>query len=290
MNIKDEATGLYFEIKDKAAQVTDCDKRITAVTIPPVFNGAAVTAVGKKAFLGCKMLRSVELPDTVSRVGEWAFAGCDALSSVLLPQGEVIFGKGVFERDSALFEIKVKGKSPDSAYLMAKAVTVMEAEYMLDTVSCGSSEWLLSWDRKLENLLSLRDDEGYHLYVLCGEEDLHLDYDEFLEHTRRKKASLCLLRLLWDEGLSEPLREVLKGYVRDHSIGCKSEAAWDYVVREKGDDLTYFELLSDLGCVSEKNLERALPYLGDRFPQAKAYLINRFSAGGGNDFVDSLLL
>jgi hypothetical protein len=173
---------------------------------------------------------------------------------------------------------------------MAAAPVIMDAEYLLDTLHCGDDEWIRKWDTKLSHILSLKDDDGYHLYVLCGEEDLHLDYDEFLEYTRRKKASLCLLRLLFDEGLPDEFRRVLEGYVRDHGIGCESSAAWDYVVREQGDDLSYFELLSDLGCVGAQNLEAALMGLGERFPQAKAYLINRFSAGGGSDFVDSLLL
>ena len=301
MRYYDKETGLTFEIQEGSAAVVDAEKSITKLFIPEVLDNEAVssvatstvTSIRKKAFLGCKQLSEVFLPDSLKGIGEWAFASCDRLSEVHMSAGPCVFGQGVFKNDKKLKRIWIKGKSEAGAALLAGAVSVMEAEYFLTPEQAGSPEWFLKWDQKLENVLKLADDEGYHLYVLCGEEDLHFDYDEYLEFTRRKKAGLCMLRLLWDEELSEGLRGILSDYLRGHTLGQESQAAWDAVVSEHGDDLSYYELLIKLNCITSDNLEAALLGLSDRHAEAKAFLLNHFNRGRDNqteDFFDSLLL
>ena len=292
MRFYDETLKIYYEINNEEASIVDADKNITDVIIcEGALNNICITNIKKKAFLGCKQLRSVTLPETVRSVGDWAFAHCDALTDFNLASDTCVFGQGVFKNDASLTSFSIEGRSRDAARLLAKAVTVMEAEYLLDTEAVGSSAWIEKWDRKLENILNTADDDGYHLYVLCGEEDLHFDYDEYLEYNKRKKSGLCMLRLLYDEELAGAFRERLSAYVREHAVGMASEAAWNYVVSEHGDDIEYYELLLQLGGIDEGNLERALGALSDRHAEAKAFLINAFHAGDKTgDFFDSLLL
>lgn len=287
----DEKLKIYHEEKDGKAAVTDVDKNITEVIIPREINNIPIVNIKKKAFLGCKQLRSISLPETVKNVGEWAFAFCDSLSEVKLASNRAVFGQGAFKNDARLEKLWIEGRSEASARMLAAAVTVMDAEYLLDTAEAGSSEWIRKWDQKLENILNLADDEGYHLYVLCGEEDLHFDYDEYLEYNRRKKAGLSMLRLLYDEELKEPLRERLMDYIREHSVGKESEAAWSCIVDRHGDDIAYYELMTRLSGIDEDNLEKALNSLSDRHAEAKSFLINHFNKGNKTDeFFDSLMI
>ena len=287
----DEASKTYYRKKDGKASISDADKNITEVIIPREINNIPVTNIEKKAFLGCKQLRSVTLPGTIKNVGEWAFAFCDSLSEVRLTSSCAAFGQGAFKNDARLEKLWVEGRSEASARMLAAAVTVMDAEYLLDAGEAGSSDWIRKWDQKLENILNQADDEGYHLYVLCGEEDLHFDYDEYLEYNRRKKAGLSMLRLLYDEELKGPLRERLTDYVRQHSVGRESEAAWSFILDKHGDDIAYYELMTRLGGIDENNLEKALGSLSDRHAEAKAFLINHFNKGNKTDeFFDSLMI
>ena len=287
----DKKLKIYYEVKDGKATVTDADKNITEVIITHEINNIPTANIKKKAFLGCKQLRSISLPETVKNVGEWAFAFCDSLSEVRLGSTRAVFGQGVFKNDAKLEKLWIVGRSEASARMLAAAVTVMDAEYLLDTGEVGKSDWIKKWDQKLENILNLADDEGYHLYVLCGEEDLHFDYDEYLEYNRRKKAGLSMLRLLYDEELKEPLRERLIDYIREHSVGRESEAAWNCIVDNHGDDIAYYELMTRLGGIDEDNLEKALNKLSDRHAEAKSFLINHFNKGNKTDeFFDSLMI
>ena len=283
--------GICYELTDKGARVADADKRTVRAMIPETCDNLPVTSVEKKAFLGCKSLKSVILPAGISVIGDWAFARCDALTDFEMGNEGCTFGKGVFDQDLSLQRLGSAGSSETYRHLMARAVTDMKAEYMLDRTSGKESDWYRMWDSKLEDIMRLADDDGYHLYSLCGEEDLHLDYDEYLEYTRRHKSSLAMLRLLWDDHLDDAFREELTGYIRDHGPLCSSEAAWTHVIKEHGSDIEYYELMIRTGCIDRNNLEAALKSLGDRHAEAKAFLINSFnkedSTGG---FFDSLLL
>jgi len=44
-----------------------------AVEIPSVFNRLPVSAIGDNAFIGCELLQSVLIPDTVTTIGDFAF-------------------------------------------------------------------------------------------------------------------------------------------------------------------------------------------------------------------------
>lgn len=309
MNYYDDTLKIYYEIREedgrKTAVVTDADKKLNEISIPDIISDCPVERIGKKAFLGCKGLRYVRLPETVSEIGEWAFAFCDNLTRIELPKKKTDLGKGIFKNDEKLREIEVydlisdggsvsEGNLSESgramiSRLMAAAPVIMDAEYLIDTKHSGSDEWLRKWDTRLAHILSLKDDDGYHLYVLCGEEDLHFDYEEYLEYNRGKKSSLCMLRLVNDIKLPEDDRKVLAAYLRDHTCGCESEAAIRTLLKRHGDDMDYYRMMLDIGAINDDNLEPVLGMMGDRHAQMKAYLIEK-CGNKTTDFMDDLLL
>ncbi|MCR5735712.1 MAG: leucine-rich repeat domain-containing protein [Lachnospiraceae bacterium] len=288
MRSYDEKTGIYFDIRDDGAFVCDSDKGVSEITIPAEYQGKAVAGILKKAFLGCRQLRYVKLPETVRTVGQWAFSSCDALRVVECEKTAIAFEPGAFKGDKKLERIAVSGENEMTAQLLAAHV-VMEADYLLDIMAAGTSEWIEKWDSKLVSILNLKDDDGYHLYVLCGEEDLHYDYDQYLEYMRMKKAGLCMLRLLNDMGLGGELRNRLIAYLLEHTKGCESEAAWQCILKDHGDDTRYYELMTQLNCINRDNLEAVLTDLSDRHAEAKSYLLNAFSEDKG-DYFEELFL
>ena len=67
-------------------------KGLTSITIPN-----SVTSIGYETFWGCKGLTSITIPNSVTSIGEFAFYGCSNLTSVEIPNsvtsiGELAFG------------------------------------------------------------------------------------------------------------------------------------------------------------------------------------------------------
>ena len=56
---------------------------------------------------------------------------------------------------------------------------------------------------------------------------------------------------------------------------------------EHGDEKEYYELLLELGCINQSNLEAILDDMGDRHPQIKAFLLQEQQPA--DDFFSSLL-
>lgn len=53
--------------------------------IPPVIDEKPVIAIERKAFLSCKTIREITLPDTVVEIGDWAFAHAEGLRFITIP-------------------------------------------------------------------------------------------------------------------------------------------------------------------------------------------------------------
>lgn len=53
-------------------------------------------SIGQQAFLNCKGLRSITIPESVHEIGKWAFAGCVKLESISIPGSVSVIDDGVF--------------------------------------------------------------------------------------------------------------------------------------------------------------------------------------------------
>ncbi len=58
------------------------------VTIPVMYNGQPITAIGKDAFLDCDSIKSVVISDSIIEIGDYAFGKCSNLT-------EVTFGENI---------------------------------------------------------------------------------------------------------------------------------------------------------------------------------------------------
>lgn len=67
-------------------EVSDCDSIASGtIIIPQRFSGKWVTSIGDSAFSGCRNIRSISLPSSLSNIGRAAFHGCAALESISIP-------------------------------------------------------------------------------------------------------------------------------------------------------------------------------------------------------------
>ena len=92
-------------------EISGCDESATDVIIPAEIDGVPVTSIGKNAFFISyfrkNMLKSVEIPDSVTRIGDWAFSNCENLKSINIPAGVKNIGISAFEYCSSLESIEI---------------------------------------------------------------------------------------------------------------------------------------------------------------------------------------
>lgn len=272
---------IKYEIKNDAAVITGYSGRIWEASVPDTLSGVPVKEVAKKAFLGAKALGSLTLPSGIEKVGDWAFSACSALVHFSMPGADAVFGQGCFSRDDSLERLNLTGDE-SSTHMYAAAATVMNAEYLL----AEREHFFEQWDAKLLSIINEPDDEGFVFMVLCGEEDLTADIDVYKEGMRRKKAALSFLRLIYDDGLSEKMRTTLTEYLKTHTVGCESDAAFA-VVLEHSENEKYTGLMHELELVNNDNFEQVLTILGDRYAALKAGILTaREESGAAGDFFD----
>lgn len=66
------------------------------VHLPEQVDGLFMNTIGAKAFLSCKTIEKLWLPDSIREIGDWAFAHMKNLKEITLPAETIAFGKQVF--------------------------------------------------------------------------------------------------------------------------------------------------------------------------------------------------
>ena len=75
-------------------------RSLTSITIP---NG--VTSIGNSAFWGCYSLTSITIPNSVTSIGDYAFMDCSGLTSVTIPNSVTSIGDYAFMDCSGLTSV-----------------------------------------------------------------------------------------------------------------------------------------------------------------------------------------
>ncbi len=94
--------------------VKTSNKKIKKYTMPSYvsYNGVKyqVTSVGKKAFAGCKKLKTFTIGSNVKTIGDKAFYGCSVLKSITISSSVTKIGKEAFAKCKKLSSVKIKSK------------------------------------------------------------------------------------------------------------------------------------------------------------------------------------
>lgn len=287
---------LFFTINnnsedaEKEIKITGYRGHSSSLTVPEWIEvndeKLPVTVIGKKAFLGNHNLRRIVLYEKIKQLEDWAFAHCRLLTAVILCEKDCEdgaelkklrvpeLGKGVFDDCPKLKNICLgKDERNCLSALLAAASYGLNADYLLRDSELGSEAWFEKWDQTLLAFLKEDDEEGYTNLVLCGEEDIKRTVPDFISDKRKKKAGLCLLRLLNDVYLASANQESMTDYLLEHRKGSASDEAWQVLLSEFGDEIPYYQLFADIGGVTGENIEDMLLDMGENHAEAKAFLM-----------------
>lgn len=102
----------------------------TDIVIPEVSpDGDKVTSIGDRAFWGCDLLKTVEIPKGVTSIEEWAFYSCDSLKSIALPDSLTSIGYAAFYSCFSLARINLPNgltNIGECAFVVCSALTSIE--------------------------------------------------------------------------------------------------------------------------------------------------------------------
>ena len=288
MNCQMENGTLIYTIENGKACITGFEGSGPALVVPEIVDGALVCGVGKKAFLGNRSLQQIVLPRSIEWIGDWAFCNCVQLQRISFPRRPMRLGKGLFAKDERLYEITCEsgnGKISFPGRLLAVAVTLMDAEYLLDMTQAGCAEWYGQLDNRLLTLLMEPQENVLKDLVYCAEEDMGAKQEAYLEEQERRKAYMTLLRLTYPEMLGQKTEERLKTYLLDQD-GLQTKTAWETVKRADGkEQLLFCDIMLRINGIREENLSSVLEDLGNTFVELKAYLLKAWKQRGERENV-----
>ena len=82
--------GYSYSITDDGyAMIEQYKGTDTELVIPSTINGYTVKYIDDEAFMNCKELTSINLPDSLEEIGSRAFQGCEKLTSITIPNSVV---------------------------------------------------------------------------------------------------------------------------------------------------------------------------------------------------------
>ena len=263
-------------IEEGSVFITGFEGSGVSLAVPEVIDGVPVCGIGRKAFLGNRSLQHIILPKSVEWIGDWAFCNCAQLRRIEFPCHPVRFGKGLFAKDAKLEEITFgsdREQMPVPGRLLAVAVTLLDAEYMLDMAQTGGAEWYSRFDGRLLAFIAEPAENALKNLVYCAEEDMGAKQEACLAGQECRKAYLALLRLAYPEYLEKETAEKLKACLLDQE-GLQTGFAWEAVKSAAGkEQLIFCDIMLKLNGIREENISSVLEDLGDTCIELKAYLL-----------------
>ncbi len=264
-----------------------------------------ITGIDKKAFLSCKSLKKVFLPDSIVSIGDWCFSNCINLTDCTIaskPDGR-LFGKGVFDSCDRLRTISFAGTDISTSVLLAAGVNRMKSEHLLRAEDIGEKFWYEKWDITLMSLLKADDAENSISTAVSGEEDISYDgvamvdgemsgpTENHVKAIAKNKSYLCFLRLLHDEHLSSQIREKIEDHIRSRSFGRDKEYAWTALKEDCEGNVDYYEIYLSVVRPDRDVILKMIDDLGPSRVQAKALLISKAKCDdNGTSALDELML
>ena len=257
-----------------------------SVTIPPCHHELPVTRIDPKAFLSCKNIVELTLPDSITEIGDWAFAHMKNLKKLTLPKQQITFGKSVFLDCGQLSQILISNDdsgNPGTGSLLASAVTILNHIELCCPDLAGSNtshtQWLAHYDDAINSFLDAPDVSGFDPVFLgwFHVEDLDSQQSRFILQRRKEKTYLCFLRLLYDMELSDALRKKLQEYLVSHMPKgkcCKEHMVpFTELCQVYQNDIRYLQCIENTGYITSETIDELMDGLQDAALEVKALLL-----------------
>ena len=278
------ADGVFYYTEEKNDKtdvclcITSYEGTAGTLSIPSHIDSYPVKFIGKKAFLGNRYLRHIIFPDTIEAVGDWAFSRCYGLQKITMPKREISFGKQVFQKSNQLYDISIEGNERAFDRLLAVAVTMLEAEYLLTPLHVGSDKWCRNLDARIMAVLRESEERSLKNLVYGAVDDTASKQEACLTELANRKACIAFLRLIHSERMESFIRQNLTEYLRQRTKGCRDESAWEAVKECRGEKLQYCDILLEIGGIHEKNISAVLEDLKEDNVELKAYILKKWQS------------
>lgn len=264
---------------DKICRIDRYEGHDRNVVLPAAINGKPVAAVGAKAFLSCREIERLQLPETVERIEDWAFAHMKSLEELVLPAKDIILGKKVFLDCRKLKRVTLSGAGElyeGIPYFLAAMTTLLE-EPSVDFRLAGSRKgqwiWLKDYDRALLQYLEREDTYGFEPAFIgwFNVEDVDDQQENFIRERRKRKIDLAFQRLLYGAELEPETEKKLSMYL----LGV-SRLVMEQFSDPKGAyirDVRYFKIWQRIDGFEALSAQTLLEKLPEADPEIRAFLM-----------------
>ncbi len=102
-----------------------------SIQIPPsvVYNNKtySVTAIGERAFSGCKSITSVAISGNITSIGSYTFSSCSGISSINIPSSVTSIGNGLFAGCTGLVSVTMTSRVTSIPHWMFDGCTNLDS-------------------------------------------------------------------------------------------------------------------------------------------------------------------
>lgn len=282
-----------------------CNENNTCIVLPCEMAGQPLTVIGAKAFLSCRQVEKLVLPDTLVQVEDWAFAHMKGLIEIVFPAKEILFGKKVFLGCDALRQVTLirEGKLLQELYegipfFLASAFRLALAKdhrNLYDLRLAGDAEgqwrWLAYYDEALLAYLMQADDNGFEPAFIgwFDVEDVDDQRVGYMSEQIRKKIELAFQRMVYAEKMSERTEKLLKEYLTKKAPEQVLELMRD-TESDGGRQVRYLRVWRQIGGFELYSPKFLLEELENADPEVRSFLLECELEETVGDFFGSLEL
>jgi len=256
------------------------------------------TEIGAKAFLSCKTVEKLVLPEKTERIGDWAFSHAKRLREITVPLKNIELGKQVFLGLNCLEKISFLKDSGNNIYegipyFMASLFRCFENKsvWELEGLEGRQMEWLTNYDEMLADYLKRPADADFKPVFIgwFDVEDIDSQLERHIANTETEKLELIFQRLWFDKNLKEQIREAMYEYI------CGKEMQLRSLFCDKNkpycDEIQYYKLWEKAGGLTEHVAAGLLEEAAVTDAEIRAYLLKiQLDKEKNTDFFDDLLL
>lgn len=268
-----------------------------------------LTVIGAKAFLSCKSVEKLYLPDSLEYLEDWAFAHMKNLREITLPAREIVFGKKVFLGCDKLQKVNLRvcKKLPSEKADLSEAIKIYEGIfYFLASMyrffpenksenlkKAGDEQeqwqWLACYDEALLEYISRADDTDFEPAFIgwFDIEDVDDQKQRYILQQKKHKICLAFQRLLYSEKLSGANCDYLEDYL------IKESKLVEELLLDKKEsysrDIRFFRIWEQAGGLDRACVGRLLEHITEEEPEIRGYLLRiQLESVEKNDFFEEL--
>lgn len=277
---------MKFQKKDTYCFLESYQENDSNITVPAYHETLPVTKIGAKAFLSCKSIVHLSLPETVEEIGDWAFAHMKNLKTLTLPAHSITFGKNVFLDCSSLEEIHLSqddSQNPGLPFFLASSITILNEISLCCPERAGNAQhhknWMEDYDETLLQFLANPDTTGFEPVFIgwFSVEDLDSQTQRFTKKRQQEKTFLAFQRLLYPDFLADSTRKKLYDYLADHmptgTLAQEHTIPFSMLCNEFCDDIRYLKIVADTGYITAQTLPLLQEGLQNSSPEMIAFLL-----------------